>query len=116
MAYWVNLDSLDTGKNVEVPICREGPLVKTSGPYIAETFVSHDYDFYCQELIDKELGLLWLDGQNAGDTVGRLDMAARDLGAYEKDAWDRRSGRAGMALGMLIIWATIHPNAVWSVI
>lgn len=115
MAYWVNLDSLDTGKNVEVPICREGREVKTDGPYIAETFISHDFDPYFQELIDKELGLLWLDGQKAGDTLQKLHEAAWHLGADLKDAWERKSGRVGLKLQMLIIWAAMYPNAVWSV-
>jgi len=93
----------------------EGGTIAIGGDNCASMNVTYNYGFFYYHFLDKDLGIRWLYGKKAKDTVERLEAAIKILGTkkYEKDYWAPTPGNAGHALNVLLGWAKQHPEAIW---
>jgi len=59
----------------------------------------------------------WLNGKDAGSTITELQDAVNILGTtQDSDYWRVTAGNAGYALNILLSWARMYPEAIWSVV
>lgn len=97
-----------------VPEHREGGTYALNGKREAALNVTYNYGPFFYEHIDAELGIRWLYGKLACETVERLRAAVAALGTERHDDyWAPTPGNAGYALSILLMWAGLHPRAMW---
>ncbi len=112
MSYDINLcypDALAQVDNHE-----DGGTYALGGTTDAWLNVTYNYASFYYEHLDKELGIRWLYGKKAKDTLDRLQNAVEALGTdRHPDYWKSTPGNAGYALAILLSWAHQHPEAEW---
>ena len=115
MSYWVYLEDAQR-ESMGVKSHEEGSTYTISGTDRAELNVTYNYSGYYREHLDSELGLRWLHGRTASETIERLEAAVAALGTERSpDHWEGSPGNAGHALSVLLGWARQHPDGVWFV-
>ncbi len=114
MSYDINLSYPESGR-AQVETFAEGGTYVLGGSTDASLNVTYNYGSFYYEYLDKELGIRWLYGKQAKDTVERLQHAVEALGTERSDDyWEKTPGNAGYALSILLSWARLHPDASWS--
>jgi hypothetical protein len=116
-----DIDLVKDGKVCEIPNHTEGGIFALGGSTKASLNVTYNYACFYYWFLDKNLGLKWLFGKQAKDTIERLEKAVYILteeagfgsNIYEKDYWASTPGNAGHALKVLLSWAKLHPDAKW---
>ena len=121
MSWWISLDYADI-RECLVPNHTEGGtycLGNTNGEVgtqEASLNVTYNYSPFYYQLINTEEGIRWLSGKTANETIPILENAVSVLGCEKtEDYWDANEGNAGYALSILLSWAKLHPDAIWSV-
>ena len=115
MGYWIYLFD-DDGKPVQIERHQEGGTFVVGGTNDASMSLTFNYCGFYYEHLDPEIGIKWIHGQKAKDTIQRLQKAVDRLGDNPSDNyWDSTQGNAGHALAVLLSWATQHPEATWEV-
>lgn len=102
------------GSTAQVVPHTEGGTYVLGGTTDAEMTVTYNYSPFYYDTLDDDLGLRWLNGKQAGDTINRMLAAIGMLGCTrDKDYWARTPGNAGYALSILVKWADEYPDAHW---
>ena len=107
---------------VQVPRFIEGGVVQclpnsklVIGTTDADINITYNYSKFFYAELDAEMGIRWLYGKTGAETAGRLEKAVKALGTEkDDDYWKATSGNAGHILNVLLGWAILHPDAVWS--
>ena len=100
---------------VQVPLHSEGGTYVCGGTTEGHLNLTYNYSPHYYKHIDPEKGLRWLYGKRASETIERLESAIAALDTERADDyWAPTKGNAGYALSILLGWARLHPNAVWS--
>ena len=100
---------------VQVPLHSEGGTYVCGGTIDAHLNTTYNYYPYYREHIDAEEGIRWLYGKTGEETIERLESAIAALGTDRADDyWAPTPGNAGYALSILLSWARMHPDAIWS--
>ncbi len=114
MSYSISLSCPHCASDVPVEAHSEGATIEVGGSARARMDITYNYGPHFYAEIDKELGLRWLYGQKAGNTIPRLAAAVKKLGTErDDDYWAATPGNAGHALNILLNWAAQHPSARW---
>ena len=93
----------------------EGCNIQVGGSTEAHILITYNYGPHYYKHIDPEKGLRWLYGKRASETIERLESAIAALGTERADDyWAPTKGNAGYALSILLGWARMHPDAIWS--
>jgi len=115
MSYDVYLTD-ESGGYVSVPEFEDGGTYAVGGTDIATLNITYNYCEYLAPLGDG-MGLEWLDGKVAQDTINPLQDLVNRLGTVQDcDYWAATPGNVGHALSVLLSWARQHPDAVWIVV
>ncbi len=78
---------------------------------------TYNYGGFYFETIDLRLGLRFLHGKLAKQTITVLKQAVEKLGVErDPDYWAGTRGNAGHALSVLLGWARQHPEARFKVV
>lgn len=118
MSWWVHLLDPETKETVEVPHHEgDGGTYVVGGTHSAELNVTYNYGELYRMVWGPNNTLTCIDGMSGARASIPLQNAVDKLGtrAYEKDYWAPTPGNAGKALSILLEWAKLHPNAVFSV-
>ena len=92
----------------------EGAVYVLGGSEEAHLNVTYNYAKFYYDNLDEELGIRWLYGKTASETIAKLKIAINILGVdRDNDYWKPTPGNAGYALSVLLGWAKQHPNAVF---
>jgi len=98
-----------------VPSHKIGDSYYMDGSTSGKTEISYKYS-QLLKILDDDLGLKWLSGKVASDTIERLEIAAQQLGTEPgEDIWKIDRGTVGHILKTLAGWAKANPTAVWEV-
>lgn len=111
-----DIDLIDPKDNSIVRVDRhsEGGTYVLGGTDYAEINITYNYNRYFADTIDPDLGIRWLYGKDAKNTIDRLESSVKELGVERDiDYWKPTPGNAGYALSILLEWAKQHPKAVW---
>ena len=107
MSWWVYL-SKDTGEIVEVPRHSEGGTYVMGGTLNAELNVTYNYG--------KHFDFKELDGKTGEEAKPLLAKAVEDLGMKrDDDYWNPTKGNVGYACLILLGWACVYPEAIFTV-
>ena len=111
-----DVELVEDGKCVKVPVHAEGGTYAWGGTTEAELNVTYNYGkLFATAMGNGNLRGL-LDGKTAEETVGVLGSGVEVLGTLKYgDYWAPTPGNAGWALNILLGWARANPNAVWKV-
>ena len=124
MSFSIYLKDKKTGKDAIVPRFSEGGTVQAEvdadgrlvpcGQTVADMDITYNYSkFYC-DTIDKEQGIRFIYGKTGSEVIPILEKAIAVLGTVRHaDYWKPTPGNAGHALTVLLMWARLHPNAVF---
>lgn len=107
---------------VTVPDHQEGGIIAIGGSSSAHVSITYNYGaLYRETLPDPDpeqpniLGRL-LHDKRAGDVIPLLEEGVRKLGTdVHDDYWKPTPGNAGHMLNVLLGWARLHPDAIFSV-
>ena len=116
MSYDIYLRDAD-GNGVQLPEPHQlnGGTYAMGGTREAWLNVTYNYSTYFHEHIDAEIGIRWLYGKKAADTIPTLEKAISALGTETADDyWARTPGNAGAALANLLELARLCPDAIWA--
>ena len=103
------------GKPAEVEIFEEGGTYIQGGNTEAKLNITYNYGWFYQTFLDEKLGIRWLYGKKAKDTIQKLEIVVGILGTKKFDNyWAPTPGNAGYALSILLKWARQHPEAIWN--
>lgn len=76
--------------------------------------ITYNYSSHYVKHIDEELGIRWLYGKTAADTIERLQAAADAMGDdVDGDYWEPTEGNAKRPLLQLVAMAKMRPDAIW---
>lgn len=101
------------GTLADVPRHIEGGTYTVGGTTEAHANITYNYTEY-YSVIDGKEGIRWLYGKTGRKTVRRLLDAILEIGCEVDDNyWKATPGNAGAALIPLLLWAILHPDAVW---
>ena len=76
--------------------------------------ITWNYAKYFYDLIDKELGIRWLYGKSAVDTIPKLnDVIDKLKDDVDEDYWAATEGNAKQSLIGLLTLAKMRPDAIW---
>ena len=99
----------------QVEAHRIGDSYYMDGSTVAKAEISYKYALVLK-ILDADMGLKWLSGKVANDTIARLEIAASQLGTEPgEDTWKIDRGTVGHMLKTLAGWAKSNPTAVWEV-
>lgn len=123
MSYSIYLKDKKTDNIVTVPEFCEGGTVMAEvvdgklvpkGRRDADIDITYNYSkFYC-DTIDKKQGIRYLYGKTGSEDIPILEKAIAALGTVrDPDYWKPTPGNAGHALAILLMWARLHPDAVF---
>lgn len=103
-------------KEVEVPNHTEGSTYPLGGRTTARLSVTYNYSPFYETVFPESERLYWLQDKTAAETIPILEAAVTALGVVrDPDYWTSIAGNAGYALNILLGWARLHPDAIWSV-
>ena len=95
----------------------EGSIIQIGGGNeYADITITYNYSPFYYNSLDPKLGIKWLHGKKARFTLRRLKKAIDKLGIIRADSyWSATEGNAGYVLAILYKWASLYPNAIWSI-
>ena len=107
MSWWVYLKN-EEGEAVEVPRHSEGGTYVMGGTKTAELNVTYNYG--------KHFNFKELDGKTGEEAKSLLIKAVEEFGIKRiEDYWNPTKGNVGYACNILLHWAQIHPEAIFTV-
>lgn len=113
MSWDIYLESKD-GEALEVPHFEEGGTRVLGGSNDAHLNVTYNYSTVTKLVNFHFCGSL--DGKRAAGTVDVLARVVDSLGTHRfNDYWAPTPGNAGHAASILLEWARLHPDGIWSV-
>ena len=102
------------GEAVQVPSHEEGGAYVLGGTTEAALNITYNYSWFYRRCIDSG-GIRWLYGLTGKETEAVLEAAVNELGTRQyKDYWAPTPGNAGHALSILLKWARLYPDAIWT--